>query len=125
MENKITNINTDTTSKYDANTILPVGIILNEREQWIIDELKKGTPVYVESQDLIKRFSKCFYPQNIKKDKYGFSYIDKFEEIIKHFQKSLRSLSKKKIIDKKAMGIHGAKTNFLLGRNWIWAWQLK
>ncbi len=123
MENKITNINT--TPKIDGNTILPIGIILTEREQWIINELNKGTPVYVESQDLIKKFSKDFYPQNIKKDKYGFSYIDKFEEIVKNFQKSLRSLSKKKIIDKKAMGIQGAKTNFLLGRNWIWAWQLK
>lgn len=111
-----------------ANGTKPVladSIILTEREQWIVDELKKGTPVYVESQDLIKRFSKDFYPENSKKDKYGFGYIDNFEETVKQFQKSLRSLSKKKIIEKKAMGVYGAKTDFLLGRNWIWAWRLK
>lgn len=70
--------------------VLADSIILTEREQWIVDELKKGTPVYVESQDLIKRFSKYFYPENSKKDKYGFGYIDNFEETIKQFQKSLR-----------------------------------
>lgn len=111
-----------------ANGTKPVladSIILTEREQWIIDELRKGTPVYVESTALIKRFSKDFYPENSKKDKYGFGYIDNYEETVKQFQKSLRSLSKKKIIEKKAMGVYGAKTDFLLGRNWIWAWRLK
>lgn len=125
MKNRNTKPDTGTTAQTDANTVLADSIILTEREQWIVDELRKGTPVYVESQDLIKRFSKDFYPENSKKDKYGFGYIDNFEETVKQFQKSLRSLSKKKIIEKKAMGVYGAKKDFLLGRNWIWAWRLK
>jgi len=34
---------------------------MTEREQWIIDELKNGTPVYAESQDLMRKFRKRFF----------------------------------------------------------------
>ena len=105
--------------------MLAVSTIFNEREKWIIEELKKGTPVYVESQDLINKFIKDFYPENIKKDKYGFRQTEKYEESVKQFQKVLRSLSKNKIIYKQSMGVSGAKADYILGRNWIWAWRLK
>ena len=94
--------------------------ILNKQEQWIVDELKKGTAVYVENQNLIKEFRKEFYPELSKEYKYIISY----EQAVKKLQKVLRKLSKKKVIEKKAMGVYGAKTSFLLGRNWIWAWRL-
>ncbi|MEK6878523.1 MAG: hypothetical protein AABY22_02895 [Nanoarchaeota archaeon] len=100
-------------------------IVLTDREQWIVDELKKGTAVYVESKTLMLKFSTTFFPERKSKDKYGFGFITEIEKTTKDFQKSLRSLSKKKIIEKKAMGVQGAKTDFLLGRNWIWAWRLK
>lgn len=108
-----------------TNAMLVDSVILTEREQWIVDELKKGTPVYIESQPLIRAFSKHFFPENRKKDKYGFAYLEKLDETKKQFQKCLRTLSKKKMIEKKAIGVHGAKTDFVLGRNWIWAWRLK
>ncbi len=99
--------------------------ILNDREQWIIDELRKGTPVYVESKTLIRKFSIKFFPERKGKDKHGFGFITEFDKTKKDFQKCLRSLRNKNVIEKKAMGVHGSKTDFLLGRNWIWAWRLK
>ena len=99
-------------------------VVFTEREQWVVDELRKGTPVYVESKTLIRMFSVRFFPENTKKDRYGFRYIDGVDKTKKELQKCLRSLSKKGVIKKKALGVYGAKTDFLLDRNWIWAWTL-
>lgn len=89
---------------------------VTEREKWVIDELKKGSAVYVENEDLIRSFRVVFLPE--------LHFSRDYEQIVKELQKCLRSLRKKDMIKKRAMGVYGAKTSFLLGRNWIWCWML-
>ena len=98
-------------------------VTLPERQQWLIDWIKDGNALYIESMPLVRAFHKKFFPENIMKDKYGFSSLTKKEETVKEIQKNLRKLSKEKFIEKKALGVFEHKDAWL-GRNWIWAWRL-
>ena len=94
------------------------------KEDFILNKLKAGEPVYIESLPLLIEFSSVFFPERRKVDRYGFKFTSELEKTEKDFQKVLSSLRKQGKIKKKALGVYGAKTDFILGRNWIWAWML-
>ena len=98
-------------------------VVLPERQQWLIDWIAAGNPLYIESMPLVRAFHKKFFPERITKDKYGFTSLTNSDNTKKEIQKDLRKLSKEKFIEKKALGVFEHK-DVCLGRNWIWAWKL-
>lgn len=97
---------------------------LSDSEIWVLDKIKSGAPVYIESRSLICSFTKEFLPDNIKTDSLGFRSIISVNRSKKVLQKALRGLKDKGFIYKKSLGVFGSKTDLLMGRNWVWCWLL-